>query len=270
MSESVPITTPRKLYKYRSLTSDVDRDRVKDILLNNRLYFPTRLEFNDPFDCRIPIIWTGYSENEWRQKLMEVYQTSPPLPMAFLGRTEEFVDEHLKMGAIASLEQEGERATEESMNQFRILCLCECPKNILMWSHYAGCHGGICLEFEVRDHSYFSSAVPVEYPPQYPLLKATLPVKELATGLIRTKAESWAYEKEWRIFSIHSADSYIFPTECLSGVVLGCQIKPEHEALIKEWLASRNSPVTLHMAIKSKDKFALEIQKVEKIGPLVL
>ena len=42
-----------RLYKYRSFTSDVDRQRVKDIFQNRRLYCSLPSELNDPYDCNI-------------------------------------------------------------------------------------------------------------------------------------------------------------------------------------------------------------------------
>jgi hypothetical protein len=217
--------------------------RLRDILVNNLLYFPTRLGFNDPFDCRIPVSWKDFTQDEWRQKLLEIYKSSPPRPAGWDGSVAEFVEELLKMDAIASLEKEGHQVTEAALDNFHVLCLCERPDDILMWSHYGGCHGGICLEFQTLDGTFFTNAVPVEYPEDgsFPKLKATMSTKELADGLIRTKAKAWAYEREWRIFSVNAPTSYYFQPECLSGVVLGCQIQPKHEALINEWLSTRNS-----------------------------
>jgi hypothetical protein len=46
--------TPSHLYKYRPLNDDTSRDRLRSILVGSRLYFPSRLDFNDPFDCLFP------------------------------------------------------------------------------------------------------------------------------------------------------------------------------------------------------------------------
>ena len=157
------------------------------------------------------------------------------------------------------------------VDSWRILCLCERPDDILMWSHYGGSHGGICLEFHVFEGTYFSCAEPVDYPAEYPKLKITMETTEIVKGMILTKAAHWIYEQEWRIVDVvNHADLYHYHQNCLSGVVLGCQIAPKHEDLIREWLSKRRSPVTLYRAVKSKDKFALEIQEVEKMLPPVV
>ena len=136
-----------------------------------------------------------------------------------------------------------------------------------MWSHYGDCHRGICLEFQVLDESLFSAAVPVEYAKDYPTLRATLPVKDLADGMIRTKARLWKYEQEWRVLSDDDNARRGFPKQCLSGVILGCQISRRHESLITRWLNQRNSFVILYRAYKDRGKFAVRIEKVKEIGP---
>jgi hypothetical protein len=147
------------------------------------------------------------------------------------------------------------RGAEDEMDKSGILCLCEEAKDILMWSHYADSHKGICLQFEVLADSPFGLATSVIYADTYPPLNISMDLHEVAIGLFRTKSCHWRYEREWRIFS-NAAGFKSFPKECLSGVILGCQISPANEFLIKEWLSERSSPATLYRAVKSKDKFA--------------
>ena len=42
-----------RLYKYRSFTTEVDRQRLKSILENRELYCSLPSELNDPYDCNI-------------------------------------------------------------------------------------------------------------------------------------------------------------------------------------------------------------------------
>jgi hypothetical protein len=259
---------PLKLYKYRSLSNDVERLRVKDILLNNQLFFPTRLGFNDPFDCRISLSW-AVSEDEMARKLLEVYERNPPI--GFKGRIKDFIKARREDGSVASLLDKvtSQRLTEAGLDKPGILCLCEKSDDILMWSHYAENHRGICLEFNVAEKVFFSGAIQVIYSEEYPRLHAAMVRDDLANGLLRTKALHWAYEREWRVFA-PAGGKYPFPKESLSGVVLGCQMVPEHEALIQEWLSKRKSRVNLYRAVKSDKKFALDIKDLKVIGPPVL
>jgi len=44
---------PRILYKYR----DWKNEKHKRLITEQEIYFPSPLDFNDPFDSRIPIRW---------------------------------------------------------------------------------------------------------------------------------------------------------------------------------------------------------------------
>jgi hypothetical protein len=258
---------PRTLYKYRSLDSVVEQNKVKDILLNNRLYFSTRLGFNDPFDCRIPVLWDRSTRDDWRAKLLETYGLKGR-PAKWKGTVEQYVEWLLQeKDIIAKMKKSGPRAINSLLDTHGVLCLCRHPDEILMWSHYANNHEGVCLQFRVLKGSLFSDAVPVEYAEYYPVLKATLPQKELADGMIRTKASHWKHEAEWRVFKRDAPALHNFPQECLCGVILGCRILPKNEALITSWLLQRASSVTLYKAVQAKDKFALTIQRIKDIGP---
>jgi hypothetical protein len=137
-----------------------------------------------------------------------------------------------------------------------------------MWSHYAKNHEGVCVEFNNLKGSPFEKALPVNYAEDYPKLKITEGSKEVFAGVVLTKAAVWEYEREWRILLRRNPEGfYTFPRECLSGVVLGCQIFSQNENLIADWLSQRGSPVTLYRAVKALDKFAVRIEKVREIGP---
>jgi len=74
------------------------------------------------------------------------------------------------------------------------------PTSIVMWSHYAKHHTGLCFRFDIaRDRMLFIKAVRVGYSNDYPTvncLRATAPQMEPA--LLRKHA-GWCYESERRI-----------------------------------------------------------------------
>lgn len=158
-------------------------------------------------------------------------------------------------------------AFEKKLDKFRVLCLCKRPDGILMWSHYASNHEGVCLEFRVLKDSVFANAVPVEYAEEYPKFKLPGEMNELAVGMVGTKAKLWEYEDEWRVGSLEARGLNDFPSECLSAVIFGLQISDKNKALISKWLMKRTSPVTLYRAVKEEHKFAVRIEKVKDIIP---
>jgi hypothetical protein len=70
----------------------------------------------------------------------------------------------------------------------------------------------------------------------------------------------FALPPDWTI------SNYLFPKECLTGMILGCQITAFNMALILKWLQQRRSPVILYQAFKATDTLAVRIQKIATIG----
>lgn len=65
--------TPPHFYKYRSLSDENQRNRLRQILLEDRLYFPRADQFNDPFDCAPVPVWesTGDRVKKWADDLFK-------------------------------------------------------------------------------------------------------------------------------------------------------------------------------------------------------
>ena len=72
------------------------------------------------------------------------------------------------------------------------------PRNILMWSHYAANHKGLCLQFELtRDIDNFVFAMPVQYSEDYPIVNwvdassiATALTTSISVGSTKKRSES--------------------------------------------------------------------------------
>jgi hypothetical protein len=128
----------------------------------------------------------------------------------------------------------------------RIYCLVPCPRNTLMWSHYAAKHSGICLEFYVSN-LLFLKALKVNYSTEYPKF---LPqdMQKLALEVILTKSKEWDYEQEFRIVgtpnrvgdqSLHLDGDYLrLPHRALESVIVGC--KGDYDAVKK--IVSEHAP----------------------------
>jgi hypothetical protein len=43
---------PSKFYKYRSLATEQDRQRLRLVVVESKIYFPPAKFFNDPFDLQ--------------------------------------------------------------------------------------------------------------------------------------------------------------------------------------------------------------------------
>ena len=107
---------------------------------------------------------------------------------------------------------------QETANRFRIACFAETPYSMLMWSHYAHCHQGFCIEYETPNYSneyanIYHNLFPVIYSDTRTNLtnlslswrsNGTLSNDELwdyyKYGLL-CKSLDWKYQNEWRLVS---------------------------------------------------------------------
>lgn len=219
------------LYKFMTAAT------AKAVLEGTKLRWSTPRTFNDPFDVQFDMQFKVDREKVRNLALQKVwndqYEDNPPPPGNAFGRLIRFtrgrfpkwdreqfdaefseaLDQGLDQG-LASLPQL-QADTRAQMRDSKILCLTVAPKNLLMWTHYAGQHTGAVLRF--RDvpglDSPWSEARAVNYVAEMPLLadddllsdimagRASFDMKLVIDRLVYTKYEAFIYEQEWRIYS---------------------------------------------------------------------
>jgi hypothetical protein len=264
-------TPPEFLYKYRSLACDIDRERVQEIITTYQIYYPAPEQINDPFDCRMPPIksstpwWTrsriaateATTDSE-RVDNWHKFEESRPRSDAELEELNKplSADEQREFGEIFSSEIKAKLKTTG------VLSLCAINDNVLMWSHYADSHKGVCLKFCLEKWPDLKTNIlPVCYPKERLLLQLdseTLKTEQAVEALVLTKDPSWAYECEWRSLA-RSPGKNSFPEVALVGIILGCQISPGNEKWLRSILPS-SGRIKLYRAEKKTKEFGLDIQ----------
>jgi hypothetical protein len=145
----------------------------------------------------------------------------------------------------------------------RVGCFSECNDSILMWSHYADHHRGICIEYETRWLSFpegLGFLHPVNYHPE--LFDATeyfQYVHDDYNNLMLTiaachKAREWAYEREWRYVDVAFRNQHSIKA---SRIVLGARIEETMRAEINR--ISTDLGVQLLEASLSSHTFQIRI-----------
>jgi hypothetical protein len=133
-------TSEGYLYRYRDLVGD-RAEWVRQILVESTLYFASPASFNDPFDCKARFR-RDLSLREFRTKANDLLAAhgvprGERRKMLQARRSpEEFV---LKVA----------QGLQEKVDAVGVLSLSSTHENILMWSHYACGHRGVCLQFRV-------------------------------------------------------------------------------------------------------------------------
>ncbi len=164
----------------------------------------------------------------------------------------------------------------------RITCFSEEYDNILMWSHYANKHDGICIAYDFKKSIELQTlALPirydnkrpiiseneVEYNNQEPIINRTSLTKLLIDSLL-VKSDSWKYENEWRVILPKEKlnDDNLFSDSIVSiyfGVKVSDEIIKDTIKVIKE---SNHSPIKLYKMKMHDSSFSLVSEEILDIA----
>ncbi|GIC79346.1 DUF2971 domain-containing protein [Moritella sp. F3] len=276
------------LYKFRSLSNGNDENGdikynqfTLSMLDNNTAWLAKPSTFNDPFDCNHRPIRSrmspddelfskGVAPSYTEQKIME------SLPEDATER-----DIETAIFKIAELRNDH---IEFEINNYCILSLSEDCNHILMWSHYADDHKGICLIYDRKPNTLLSSDLcrPVRYRAvDYAISHHDFQsffrnngrgenwreTNNLLTNAMFTKSECWFYEKEWRLVNpfLQNAKGFNLNMDAkIKGVVFGC-LTPEVD---KKFIMERyGDKFQYYQAWKCKHDYRLEtIPESEWVG----
>lgn len=220
---------PAILYKYRSLSPDAGRENTLRILTHSEIYFAAPREFNDPLECQAEIFL--------KEKMVGLKDHNDPV-----------------------LIEESRKSMREDL---RILSLTAVKDDILMWSHYADCHRGVCFGFNAAtDDEWFGLAEPVTYRDDFPLAEATLhgDGRSIFQAFALSKSSYWAYEEEWRIANYQPEQVRQFPSDQLVEVIFGCDISNNDRMEVMTRLLQRRPSVQLYQAHRYPTAYELNIE----------
>lgn len=225
-------------------------------LANNQLFFNFPEQFNDPFDGHTPTILKETSKTEWDEDRKVFFEANN------VNCDEMDSDEYILLNATL---------VKESINNFKkrniqsigASCFSLNNDNILMWSHYAASHTGICLSFDTSC-PYFNKLKNVEYKNKIPkfdgmkFLKSKLSVDEIGE-LFCTKFIDWEYEQEYRLVMEKGGQAYPYPANCLKAIYLGLKTDPKFTKVLNSICPS----VPIFKAKKSATEFKVIFDSVD-------
>ena len=237
-------------YKYQRI-DDNDCNHTIDNLSKNQLYFNDPTKFNDPFDCKVNYILRG-KEKDWVDWMARA-GIENPVTDGKLNLNYEFIE---KDGDIITFDPENKNYRVQNelhlhgdihrVNLPRVCCFSKTEDNILMWSHYADNHQGICLRFRSKQisdgyhltlSSNFKSIIcqfeEIKYrdilPPEVNMLDRNR--HEFIVKFLLTKYSDWKYEKEYRMFLPEDKleEGIIrYEKESLEGIIFGLKMNSDN------------------------------------------
>jgi len=262
----------KSFYKYRSLDNYKYTEKM---LKNGHIFLSDSTTFNDPFDSSIDET-VDCTNEELRSYLIK-------------HRFDEYeISQIISKNNNGSLDFSNifKKNNKES---FRVYCLSKNYDNLLMLSHYADKHKGICiglkttifgnsltlkcesgyLDNRIRGNNNYLPIFRVDYnnskPDPYNLIKMN---KENIKQFFFRKSKCWSYEEEYRIFldkNIVKNNPVVINLNEISEIYLGMRIEEEQKRKIIEIINNYNcKSIRVFQMLEVKGKYQINPELISK------
>jgi hypothetical protein len=253
----------RFLYKYRGLSGKYDEQNLRDMIVYSVLRLSAPETFNDPYEMVVHIIVKGSRKQRLKRFEELVRRQSPTVP------PEQQAEMMRRFFETPDLEhaERCQRSIAQLKQRSGVFCFAGDPRSVLMWSHYAENHQGVCLQFErMKDFLTLGHAVRVDYRKNLPVVNWIVNFFKDTKHILLAKHPCWKYERERRITSIDNANRHLpLRPDALTGIILGCRIRKPGVELIDQLLAERRDlgapPVRVYVATQHRTKYKLVIRR---------
>ena len=283
-------------------------DTATTVLENCSLRWREPKQFNDPFDHQISFTFP-YTQEQFssaiadeveqlvysNEALVFVEETELSMMVRMLREHRDVIPKEevlrtLKQGA----EDSGQLFQEyqdninslitNDLNLSRVLCVSEINDNVVMWSHYADSHSGVCIRLQCIEEidNTLLLAKPVNYTSSFPLypslqehvkhLTGEIPI-DLAELLYRIpyiKHEHWGYENEWRVHvpheepgNEHGFNDWRENPRVFGAIYFGCRIDPKEAVKLISIIDARYPHMEVYRAKPSDKKFEIEFERIK-------
>jgi hypothetical protein len=258
------VLKPRFLYKFRTLepSNPISVDRIRDVIVRSRFWLSSPLDFNDPFDTATKVVFDG-SINEKRRRVDEILKEHG---LNWKERQKERIrilsKPHSEFEAIIA------ELHSESTEKIGVYSFGGDPLSILMWSHYASNHQGLCFQFDAaKDVRTLGAHTPtMHYSDDYPITNWTTDWVGCMQVVLLRKHNGWSYERESRLLVPEHSNEYIpFRPDALRSVIVGCCARPETVEQLHRLVTERSAagfPLPkLYRAFKHDSKYKLLLKR---------
>jgi hypothetical protein len=245
-----PKPNPERLWKYRSWDA---KGHAKNLIVSGEIYYASKEQLNDPFEFRY--------HDEFPPSTDECDRFVKALCAKVYPRDsrEQWRDHYtrLKREVEAAISQGGRIGPTSANITLGVFSASEVNADILMWSHYADHHHGICVGVlpDVINRLF----LPVQYLDDIPVHNVWDYVYQTDVDFMRYslfKSPRWAHEREWR--TMHPVGPERFPG-CVDQIILGAQIKSDVRSAVLEAAAQSSRAIDVFQAKLGRRKYALDI-----------
>jgi hypothetical protein len=203
------------VYKYLSTERFF---QYMDDYLDGNLYFPKWEGLNDPMEG----LFTS-TKLDWKcpsiPRPMDIKHilNSPKLDVSLIKN---------KSGELI-IKNENDKNLREFLKEYKICSTSKIYNNILMWSHYADSHKGICIGIRVNkkecnDQGIYHTKVNYVDTPLFLQSIEKDTEDERIKKILSTKMKNWEYEDEYR-FMKKTPEPAMFKIGEVEEIILGCE-----------------------------------------------
>jgi hypothetical protein len=254
------------IYKYVPFNENTLKSLIK-----GELWFGPLKNFNDPFDGEFDI--SNFDKNIDKRNEYLKTRLKDELPDYYFDGEPKY--------ELQLRHQLKKLIKQDIKDRLGITCFSKKPDNLLMWSHYAAGHTGLCLIFdreklhkslsyrpnyrskvgyiEFGEENYIDSICKIEV--DFPDNKS---METRFIDIISYKKKDWAYEEEIRFFFHFNRSSDIralkFNKESLQGIIFGYKTQPDNiyslDCMVKE-MKSYEHLTAFNMRFKKDDDLSI-------------
>jgi len=148
---------PKYVYKYISWEKDYHRK----IVLENKIFYSSVRNFNDPFDATIPLRYDKGTDEQIFDLFVKIIRRNDP----------KLTDDEVKRIARNELRNDDVRNDKRIQNtidnqreiiatKYGIFSTSRKYNSVLMWSHYSNLHKGVCVRLNCEKlNKYFEKQI---------------------------------------------------------------------------------------------------------------
>jgi hypothetical protein len=255
---------PEKFYKYRSMQPGAAK-YVLQTIVSNEIYFASPNSFNDIFDCK-PVVTFDCTDEQFIEQYIALARKHGSFfsQEKLLHDAREAIGDPYRDLRITSAAIRFQQELALSLHKTGVYCVSERNDDILMWSHYADNHRGVCLEFN-GGAAEMIDAQRVIYAEDRPAIDQfrDTTVQEKMEKALLTKSSHWSYEKEWRIVHhVKGVGKVKLESNTLTGLIFGAATSKQTKDDIMLTLANNAISLPLFQAVPDDREFRITILPV--------
>jgi len=248
----------KSLYKYKK----IDKKFI-EVLKSKSIYVPVIEQLNDPFENSIYLSTSEYDQKVYFELLNEIKKISnidiKNNSINYLNKL--LMNKEININDIEMLKSKKEKLFRNLAKKVGVVSFSSENDSLLLWSHYADSHRGICIEFDRNENNILGDDKSC-FPVQYSSFIKDIEISNndiIYSEYFRYKCDIWDYEKEWRLLTPEGRTIIKLPGE-IKKVYFGLETSDEN---IKDIIKILGYSIKYYKAKKVDNQYKIRFSEIE-------